>query len=256
MAVAIGRTPVRLDGLRLLVPDRELRVIGSPEFESTTRRRLLDALPVGGVFVDVGAHVGTMALPAACRVGPAGHVHAVEPSPASAAVLAENAALNGVDNITVHGCAVGADADTRPFHLMDLSYLNGLANEPLAEPIATISIDVHRLDELIDAPRVDAVKIDVEGAELEVLAGMSGLVERNPGLVLCVEWNPVTMRACGHDPLLLIDALAALGFHGSEVIDESRGGRLRPINEVWAAIAAGRVDDSWWGNLIVRREAA
>ena len=252
MPVDARRTSVHLEGLEYLMPVRDVPQIGSPYFEATTRRLLLQALPKGGVFVDVGAHVGTMALPAARHVGPGGRVHAVEPAPANAATLAENAELNGLANITVHSCAAGAEADTRPFHLMDFSFLNGFVQHGLGQPVATVEVPVRRLDELIDE-RVDVVKIDVEGAELDVLAGMSGLFERNPEMVLCVEWNPLTMN--GRDPLLLLDALAEFGYRNGEVVEETNRGRRRPLEHAWPAIAAGRMPPNWWGNLIVRKEA-
>jgi precorrin-6B methylase 2 len=61
---------------------------------------VLDLLPEGGTFVDVGANVGAFALPAACRVGQHGRVFALEPSARLFQCLRANAAVNGLANVT------------------------------------------------------------------------------------------------------------------------------------------------------------
>jgi precorrin-6B methylase 2 len=61
---------------------------------------MLELLPEGGTFVDVGANVGAFALPAACRVGQHGHVFALEPSARLFQCLRANAAVNGLANVT------------------------------------------------------------------------------------------------------------------------------------------------------------
>src|SRR5438874_8565674 len=64
-------------------------------YEPETQNLLLRVLPVGGVFVDIGANVGTFAIPAAKHVGPSGRVVAIEASPTVFKVLEKNVALNG-----------------------------------------------------------------------------------------------------------------------------------------------------------------
>ncbi len=61
---------------------------------------VLELLPEGGTFVDVGANVGAFALPAACRVGQHGRVFALEPSAVLFQCLRANAAVNGLANVT------------------------------------------------------------------------------------------------------------------------------------------------------------
>ena len=73
-----------------------------PYHEETVEGAVLDLLPEGGVFLDVGAHVGHYALRAAAK---AGAVIAVECNPATAARLLGNIELNDISNVTVHQVA-------------------------------------------------------------------------------------------------------------------------------------------------------
>jgi hypothetical protein len=59
---------------------------------------------------------------------------------------------------------------------------------------------------------VDFIKIDVEGAELSVLAGMKRALESCARLAMIVELNPTAQRAAGHEPSDLVEALLANGF--------------------------------------------
>src|SRR4051794_3422554 len=188
-----------LEGLRFTVPEREFVAV-NPKFETVTRRMLFERLGPGSVFVDVGAHVGTIGLPAARVVGPTGHVHAVEASPPTVELLEANAARNGISNITIHRCAAGAFQGRADYNLMLYSYVNGFAQRPGAEKVDTVQVDVRPLDDLVQG-RVDVVKIDVEGGELEVLQGMSRILEENPEVLLCVELNPLALKTAGHNPL-------------------------------------------------------
>jgi FkbM family methyltransferase len=255
-AQEIGRPELasfELDGLQISLPEHEVAAV-APEFESVTRRLLLSALPPGGTFVDVGAHVGTVALPAAAHVGPAGHVHAVEPSPTTVRLLERNIQRNELRNVTIHQFAAGAAEARRDFHLMDYSYLNGFSPSRLGHEVSRVEVDVRPVDALVSG-HVDAVKIDTEGGEPDVLRGMRRLLTDNPDALVCVEWNPMALRACGEHPLALLDALDDVGLTPIVVVDESNGGRRLRVEEVWASLGAGR-DHVWWGNLFARSARA
>jgi FkbM family methyltransferase len=241
-------TPVQVDGMTMLVPEDEAEMLARVEFERLTCELLLEALPAGGVLVDVGAHVGTVTLRAARQVGPSGHVHSVEPTPANGDALLRNLRTNGLDNVTLHRCAAGREPATAVLHEMGLSYLNSLVGGlPYNRRLATVDVPVRPLDDLVSG-RVDAIKIDVEGAELDVLEGAERLLAENPHMTLCVELNPMWLRQAGHEPLDLLDALSARGFRPTLVADESRG-RVVSVDEIWPAVAM-RADDSWWGNVL------
>lgn len=189
-------------------------------------RLALAAVPPGGVFVDVGAYFGWYALNVA-RQRPGARVFALEPVPASQARLEENRARNRLGNVRLIRAAVGADEGEAEMALPPGAN-GGSAHLAAGGDGDRVSVAVTTLDTFAAAwalTRMDAVKIDVEGAELEVLRGAEATLRRfRP--VLLMEMNPSALAERGGTPEALLDALAALGYEASEV---GRRGVLRPF---------------------------
>src|SRR5690349_21031513 len=152
----------------------------------------------GAVVVDVGANIGFNTLYAAQRVGPNGRVLAVEPADDNVAVLRENVQRSKLENIAIVPVAAGRGIGTRPFFLRgDVSAVNSFYPESIyAAVTGVVDVPVQALDDLVEGD-ADIVKIDVEGAELDVLAGMTRLL-RYPGLRLVVEWHPLLQEKAGY----------------------------------------------------------
>jgi FkbM family methyltransferase len=156
---------------------------------------------------DVGAHIGAVSL-ALAALAPAGRVDAFEPSPTSAALLAGNARANGLGNVHVHQLAM---LDTPgPAHLRRTPFSAGsfvaAAEDGLAEPVAATSLDAWAAETGLE--RLDLLKLDVEGAELRVLAGAAATLARHRPTIV-VECNPPALRRVGGaGPEQLVAALA------------------------------------------------
>jgi len=152
-----------------------------------------ERLRAGGDFVDVGAHIGMYSVAAALALRGGARVLAFEPNPSARAQLEHNLALNGGDSVTVLPLAVADGAGETLLHVPatadpSFSSLEGgrfEEGEPLRVEVATVDAEVERAGL---EPAV--VKIDVEGGELRVLAGMERTLERRPLLV--VEVGPAT----------------------------------------------------------------
>lgn len=142
-------------------------------------------LPDGGTFVDVGAHVGGYSLRLARR---AGKVVAVEPNPMTYGTLEKNVKRNRLENVRL----IEAVAWWRSREKVMLYDANGLESGgstgaiPIGEARPVAVARAWTLDDLLaEEPRVDVVKIDVEGAELNVLRGAQGvLVKFRPRLMI------------------------------------------------------------------------
>ncbi|MBA2513033.1 MAG: FkbM family methyltransferase [Solirubrobacterales bacterium] len=186
--------------------------------EPGTLRWIAERVRPGDVFYDVGANVGIFTLLAAHRSGAGGHVVAFEPHAATIATLLENVALNGLgERVDVLSCALHRTTGHLPFLYRSLVAGSGLSQvgatrDPFghdAEPVARELKAVASADDLIASGTIrpaDVVKIDVDGNEADVLAGMQGLLtgSRRPRSVQ-VEVNP-------EGSLELLPLMAAAGY--------------------------------------------
>jgi FkbM family methyltransferase len=171
-------------------------------------------------------------LLAARRVGPEGKVYAFEPEPANYSLLVKNAASNGYENIVAVRKAVPNRVGSLTLYLTSLD--NGRHStyrHPLAQSGSEV-VETTTLDAFLESegwPRVDLVKVDVEGAEMDVLAGMEQILQRSDQLQLIVELNPCLLRDAGVDPVGLLDRPASWPFDVF-LIDEEGG--LQPREAV------------------------
>ena len=169
-------------------------------------------LSSGGVYVDVGANIGGLVVPAARHVGPEGRVIAIEASPRIAQYLTKNVALNGLANVTV--CRVAADAESRgdvPFYDAARDHFGMGSLTPSFGGTET-SVTSMRLDDLLESlgvARVDVLKIDVEGFEGRVLEGAEKLLRsaRPPDVLFeFYDWAERAAGVPGDAQRLLLDA--------------------------------------------------
>lgn len=136
-------------------------------------------LPTGGVFYDIGANQGQFSIGLAPVVGSGGLVVAVEPLPQSQRALAANLALGHYPQVKIVEAAISATGGARSF-LFDTakSTMGTFAGSAVKLDDASsgcLMVDSLTLDELAarQGRMPDCIKIDVEGAADEVLAGAS-----------------------------------------------------------------------------------
>lgn len=129
--------------------------------------------PVGGVFVDVGANVGTYAMVLARHVGVTGKVIAIEPHPVTHARLAFNRAASGFTQVRLVAAAAGP-SDGELMIETDGDNLGASHIVSGDRPSNAIKVPSLRLQRILGdagADHVDALKIDVEGFEDRILTG-------------------------------------------------------------------------------------
>jgi len=197
-------------------------------YEPGATNLVLSTLDDADVFVDIGAHTGYFTVLAALSVGARGRVFAFEPNPAVRQRLKRHLALNAVvDRVEVSSLALaGEDTDDARLFVSCWPENDGIASlTPAPETLACgglrddafIPVRVRTFDTWAQSARltrIDLMKIDVEGAEAEVLRGMSATFERvRPRRIICE-----TQTAS--------DAVRILCGRGYRVstLDEIRGG--------------------------------
>ncbi|MCC6526556.1 MAG: FkbM family methyltransferase [Polyangiaceae bacterium] len=180
--------------MRLVVPDRvSLTILRYGFFEEELTRVFIEWLKPGMVFFDVGSHFGYFSLLAANLVGPGGQVHAFEPTPSTFRVLAAN--LRGRTNARAVNAAAYREDTVLEFkdYGVEFSAFNTLyqgkvdAAERRRLRASVVKVRARALDRYVEEAGVapDFVKIDVEGAEPDVLRGFDHtLRDKRPMLSL------------------------------------------------------------------------
>jgi FkbM family methyltransferase len=166
------------------------------EADTEEQNWLSQHLGPGDTFYDVGANIGFLSLIGAKLVGQNGQVVAFEPLPSNITQLRMNAALNGFEHITVIGAAAAAVSGPAVLGLPHASpatrraraHIVGAATDgERTFDVRALAIDDCRARYRLRPPTV--MKIDVEGAEIDVLKGcLRTLKEYRPTILVEVHW--------------------------------------------------------------------
>jgi len=209
--------------------------------ETETTEQIKNAVKSGMTVLDIGAHVGYYTRITADIVGDSGRIVAFEPHPRNHSVLEKN--TKHLSNVTRLQVALAAEEGTAQLHdyLMmsasgSLHYDESLRDvqqsqqtdqdfaprgkdfEPRVYDVRTAPVDA-LLNELgID--RVDVIKMDIEGAEMGALRGMTRTIQNSPQLTLIMEYNPMGLQAFDNDPEQSLQDILAMGFDRMDVIQE------------------------------------
>jgi FkbM family methyltransferase len=195
--VQVARGPAR--GIWLHLNPRVGAALARGAIEPEVQQALLEHLPAGGVFWDVGANLGFFTLLAARRVGPSGRVVAFEPDPDNAALLRAHVARNGFDALVeVIEAAAWSEPGTVAFRRNRLEESldrgSGCVVGAAMAAAEVVAVQAISLDACLGRGRLpDVIKCDVEGAEARVLAGARRLLAvQRP--VLIIEWHSAESR--------------------------------------------------------------
>lgn len=176
-------------------------------WEEDEGKLLLEFARPGLRFADIGANVGYFSLLIAKHARGA-VIHAFEPHPTTSSVLALNAWNSGAD-ITTHALALSSGARTLALSTAETNL--GDTRTRVADT-ADMLAPASPLDDLLPDAVFDLVKIDVQGFEPDVLAGMEGCLRRSPGVVIVSEFWPTALRERGFDPIDVLGIFTAMGL--------------------------------------------
>ena len=157
------------------------------EWEPQLKAILARHLSPGSVFVDVGANVGVLSFRAARLVGERGKVLAFEPDPQNASLFLRGLHANAFEQVTLFPMALSDRRAT--FSLVGGSNAN--VTTPGETDVVAQAVPGDAI--LGQEPRIDLVKIDIEGHEPAALRGLAATLARHRPLVLA-EYNPRCLR--------------------------------------------------------------
>ena len=183
------------------------------------------ALSEGSVFLDVGAHIGYFSMKAAVKVGKTGRVVAFEPNPETLRLLRDDAAASDAGNVIVEPIAC-TDREQMLTLYAGPSFNTGTSslareNVPVEGSAKSYTVRGRKIDDVIrelSLTRVDAIKIDVEGAEGYVLRGAFETIKRfHPKLV--IEVVPAQLANLHTTPEDIQSLLRAAGYNHSKPLN-------------------------------------
>jgi FkbM family methyltransferase len=211
----IWKRSVKVRGASFLPPtlDRwvalqahRLNLMGTDEIELFQRFVQPDSR-----IADVGANQGIYTLFLA-RLASVGHVYAFEPDPTLFASLEANVRRNHIENVTLFNAAAAGEPDRLTLQPGRLHRGDNRIVSNESAGAGTIEVEAIALDQVIPASRLDLLKIDVQGFELNVLRGATQLLLQNRSLVIVLEFWPYGLRKAGSAPEELLDFLHKAGF--------------------------------------------
>jgi FkbM family methyltransferase len=194
-------------------------------FENKERAFIEGFLRPGLVVVDIGAHHGFYSLLASKKVGPTGRVLAFEPSPRERSRLLRHLRLNSCLNARVWDCALGQADGNADLFVVDGTETgcNSLRPPNASQPAKTVPVKVASLDDCLEREgidHVDFIKMDVEGAEVEVLKGATRLLDRRPRPVLMCEVQDIRTAPWGYPAKEIVDFLSHREFQWFSISDD------------------------------------
>jgi FkbM family methyltransferase len=198
-----------------------LRTLGDYEhlceewFETEHILAFLEHLRPDDVVYEVGGHIGSWTIFLAQAV-PLGKVCVFEPEPVNCRALRENVALNDLRNVVIQPVAAGNVTGTAELNIRGAYDGSGRHSLKVhGENGRAIPVPVERLDEAgarLNLPPPTAVKVDCEGAEIEVLEGMRGLLDSGSIRLMHLEVHNSLLEQCGQSGKVVHDTLRDRGY--------------------------------------------
>ncbi len=174
----------------------ETSIITNNTYEPEVIKEIKSILNNGSTFIDGGANIGFFSLIASKIVGPTGAVIAFEPTPSTLNYLKKNITTNKIKNIIVVDKGLSSSEKQLPFLLSkdnpEANFImskedENLQNKDQIIKISTISIDKFCSENNIN--KIDLIKLDIEGQELEAIKGAREILTINKNVKIIFELN-------------------------------------------------------------------
>ena len=174
----------------------------------------------GDTVIDIGAHIGRYTITSSKQVGSTGKVVAIEADPDNFQLLKRNIALNNLTNVLPLNYAVFSTRTRMKLYEQSASAKYNSIMLTRARTMNYVEVNADTLDSILEQNRINRVnwiKIDVEGAEFEVLKGSTKTLSSND-ISLLVEIHNID------DPSHYDNILDVLKYHNYEITFENRYG--------------------------------
>jgi len=164
----------------------------------------------GDVIADIGANIGFYSSIFSGLSGTKGHVYSFEPDKKNFQKLKKN--ISGLSNCTIVNAAVGTSTEKLKFYTSHRLNVDHRTIEP-EKFDAVMEVNCFSLDDYLkDKTRLDLIKMDIQGAEMNALLGMKNILNSNKELKIISELWPYSMIRSGYKTEDLFTYLNGLGY--------------------------------------------
>jgi FkbM family methyltransferase len=199
-----------LRGMSFSMPRLERAAYALGTYERHVVDTIAAYVKTNAVAYDVGANAGYLTLVLAKLVGPQGKVFAFEPDPKNFKALESNLERNAMAQVTAVAKAVSSESGTVTFASYEYSLVGHIAGENTPGDAKLHQVAAISLDDFIfveNQPQPSFIKIDVEGAEEQVLRGATRVLQEVRPVILAevrsgTTWQVVSelMKQYNYDP--------------------------------------------------------
>jgi FkbM family methyltransferase len=195
------------------------------ELEPGTRLLIERFLAPGDVFVDIGANLGLLSLAAARAMHGRGKIIAFEPFPETHKLMERSFWINGFSGmLELHEAAVFSASGKSTLFLGKTSGHHSMfaLNGTGSEAPAAVDVELVTLDSVVPSDQsITLIKIDAEGAELDIIKGAATTLQRNPDAALIAEFGPSHLRRTNHTVDDWLGTFENLGYQFRRVNGET-----------------------------------
>lgn len=210
---------------------------GSDYYEPEVRALLINSLRPGHTFIDCGANVGYFSVQATGLVGKSGTIVAIEPNPETFELLKRNLLANK-SGIPINCAITSLNGQVELYIPSDGDVYGSLRSDGLVKQSHTyrsVKVAARTLDEIVKAlklHRVDMIKIDVEGGELDVLNSATFVLDKFRPIVI-LEYGTNTWPSFGATPSGLRQLANRFGY-APRVFDMQKQEFVTIPDEIWS----------------------
>lgn len=198
--ITLGKgLPKTVNGVKVKLPAKYIRYFPS-NYEAENFCFLKSSCVPGAVVLDIGAHIGLFATVAA-NLPAVEKVYAFEPAPSTLPVLKQTISINHLTNaIEPVNEAMGKETGTITFYISDeeADNSNSLVSYKEDRNLQGVEVCINTIDHFVKArnlDRVDFIKIDVEGAELDTIRGGIDVFKKfQPSIILAIHPEPIEKK--------------------------------------------------------------
>ncbi len=200
-------------------------------------RFLWKYLQCGMTFLDIGAYHGLYSIIAAKKLGRDGRVIAFEPSPRERQRMRLHLRHNGTESVTLEPYALTAEVGIASLSVVvdGFTTMNSLRTPALDQITKEVKVETVTLDEYLRRERIDRVdliKIDTEGGEVDAFRGAQHLLERIRPLIICEALDLVT-RAWGYAAADILKLVRTYDYEWFDILVDGSTRPHQPKEEYW-----------------------